>query len=353
MNQHDYCTYSVHQSVSLSLWDVLRQELPNLASFTFCKTSLYRLSSLQGDESQRWSVVLLGRRTCCLAGIEIPCGQWTRETERERNDVICALDLIYLNKKGNNMQKRWDPSLSISTPLFAKQASWRKRRDPRPYPCIWVCRLSDLCCSRWGSTFEGFGSNGDPCYLHLRRWCGRWSGQSAHRLGGNIHCGAIDLEKLKWKTRVSSNVDDTVMPHLTYCKKGGFLIKHHVQRDTYTCYEEGSHNTRSENKHVQRYMKLLRTTPQVCNFNPTFAVHSDTWHSNRSPWGTGAPVQGLYAAGEVTSCPCPRALVWDDGVEDYEGYLEINTRAKMDVGPSKRSRSFSCKDDFSIQHRFL
>ena len=276
-----------------------------------------------------------------------------RERQRERNDVICALDLIYLNKKGNNMQKRWDPSLSISTPLFAKQASWRKRRDPRPYPCIWVCRLSDLCCSRWGSTFEGFGSNGDPCYLHLRRWCGRWSGQSAHRLGGTIHCGAIDLEKLKWKTRVSSNVDDTVMPHLTYCKKGGFLIKHHVQRDTYTCYEEGSHNTRSENKHVQRYMKLLRTTPQVCNFNPTFAVHSDTWHSNRSPWGTGAPVQGLYAAGEVTSCPCPRALVWDDGVEDYEGYLEINTTAKVDVGPSKRSRSFSCKDDFSIQHRFL
>lgn len=118
MNQHDYCTYSVHQSVSLSLWDVLRQELPNLASFTFCKTSLYRLSSLQGDESQRWSVVLLGRRTCCLAGIEIPCGQWTRETERERETMSFAHWTSSIWTKKETTCRKDEIPLYPSLPLF-------------------------------------------------------------------------------------------------------------------------------------------------------------------------------------------------------------------------------------------
>ena len=128
-----------------------------------------------------------------------------------------------------------------------------------------------------------------------------------HPLWGNR------LREAEVKTRVSSNVDDTVMPHLTYCKKGGFLIKHHVQRDTYTCYEEGSHNTRSENKHVQRYMKLLRTTPQVCNFNPTFAVHSDHLAFESLTVRHGSPCAGSLCSGRSYIVPvpsCPRLRWW-------------------------------------------
>ena len=127
MNQQ--CILIPYTKVSpFSLGDVLRQELPNLASFTFCKTSLYHLSSLQGDESQRWSVVLLGRRTCCLAGIEIPCGQWTTETERER-EKRCHLRVgpdLYEEKRKQHAEKMRSLSIHLY-PSFCQTSILKKK----------------------------------------------------------------------------------------------------------------------------------------------------------------------------------------------------------------------------------
>ena len=127
MNQHDYCTYSVHQRVTLSLWDVLRQELPNLPS-PFVKHPCITSALYKEMKVSAGQLSSLGAGPAAWLGLRSHVGS-ERERQRERErEKRCHLRIgPHLSEQKRKQHAEKMRSLSIHLYLSFCQTSILKK----------------------------------------------------------------------------------------------------------------------------------------------------------------------------------------------------------------------------------